>query len=198
MNVPGLILAAGASSRMGRPKALLALAPGGEPFVARIARTLAGAGVDPVVIVTRAELAGAIRAAAPHAGVVVNPHPERGQLSSLLAGLETLGEEVEGVLVALVDVPSVRRETVARLLEAWRRSRAPLVRPACGGRYGHPVIFGVPLLEALRGADLDEGARPVVRRFTPQAVTVEVDDPAVLLDVDTPSEYERLVDGEEP
>lgn len=195
MLLPGVILAAGASSRMGRPKALLQ-ATGGEPFVSRIARALVAGGAGPLMVVTRAELAAAVGAAVPDATVVVNPDPARGQLSSLQTAIAAIHPDPPAVLVTLADVPFVSAETVARLIEAWRASRAPLVRPAHHGRHGHPVIFAPPLLDALRTADPAPGARPVVRRFAPQAITLEVDDSGVLLDVDTPAEYERLIGPE--
>ena len=194
--LPAVILAAGESSRMGRPKALLPVA-GGEPFVARIARVLGEGGAGPLLVVTRAELAVALQSAVPGAAIVVNPDPARGQLSSLQCALAALGQDPAAVIVTLADVPLVSPETVRSLIGAWRTSRAPLVWPSHRGRHGHPVVFAPPLLEALRTADPAPGARPVVRRFAPSAVTVEVADAAVLLDVDTPGEYDRLIQGSE-
>jgi molybdenum cofactor cytidylyltransferase len=192
--IPGLVLAAGASSRMGRPKALLPLAPEGT-FLGRVLATLAGAGVDPLVVIAREALD--VRAAwpDPRAGavrVVVNPSPDRGQLSSLLCGLDAL-DAPPAVLVTLVDVPLASRRTVSAVIDAWQRSGAPLVRPTTGGRHGHPVIFSGPLLAALRSADPVAGAKPVVRAFEASQVNVPVDDPGILEDIDTPADYERLV-----
>ncbi len=193
--IPAIVLAAGASTRMGRPKALLPAEPGGT-LLGRVLDTLAAAGLDPLVVVARPGLD--VRAAWPGARasrcrVVVNPDPDRGQLSSLACGIDALEPLPEAALVTLVDVPLVRRETVTMLLDAWRTSHAPLVRPVLAGRHGHPVIFGVALLERLRRADPSGGARPVVRAFAPQAIDVPVEDPGVLQDIDTPDEYRRLV-----
>lgn len=191
--LPGIVLAAGASARMGRPKAFLPMTPGGT-ILGRVLGTLADAGVAPLVVVAREAFvvgdawtdarAGAVR-------VVINPQPGRGQLSSLVCGIEALDPEVPGVLMTLVDVPLVRTTTVESLLRAWARDRAVLVRPLHEGRHGHPVIFGRPLLDALVGADLAEGAKPVVRSFAHDGVNVPVDDPGVLIDLDTPEEYAR-------
>ena len=137
--VPAVVLAGGRSSRMGRPKALLPA--GRETFVGRIARTLRDGGAGPVVVVAPAgDLAARIAAAlGPHRPpprVVANPDPDRGQLSSLLVGLaaiDRLGEDprgAEAALVTLVDVPLVTAATVRALLDRWRRTRAPVVRPA--------------------------------------------------------------------
>lgn len=189
---PGaIVLAAGASSRMGRPKALLPLA-GGDTFVERIHRTLHDAGLDPIVVVVRPELEEPVRAVLPRStAVAVNRNPERGQLISLLVGLEALGWPA-AALVTLVDLPLVRVETVSALLAAWARSGAPLVRPLTMGRHGHPIVVGGPVIAALADADPQTGAKPVVHAFAAQALDVMVDDPGTIDDVDTPGDYARL------
>jgi molybdenum cofactor cytidylyltransferase len=190
--LPGIVLAAGASQRMGRPKALLPIVVDGPSFARALCDTLAASGVAPVVLVSRAELRDALAAAVPFATVVVNPSPERGQLSSLLAGLDAL-DAPEAVLVTLVDLPLVRRDTVQAVLRAWQESGAPLVRPEHAGRHGHPVIFGAPLLRDLRSADAAAGAKPIVHRYLAQSVNVVVNDEATVEDVDTPEAYARLM-----
>jgi molybdenum cofactor cytidylyltransferase len=193
--LPGIVLAAGASTRMGRPKLLLPVEPGGT-LLGRLLGTLADAGVWPLVVVVRKALA--IESAwrdprAPRIDVVVNPDPSRGQLSSMLCGLDSLRDHPDAVLQAQVDVPLIRVDTVRALVDAWHASRPPLVRPVCQGRTGHPVIFGAGLLDVLRTSDLHSGAKPIVRRFAPLGVEVPVDDPLILEDIDTPEDYERVV-----
>jgi CTP:molybdopterin cytidylyltransferase MocA len=186
-----IVLAAGASSRMGRPKALLPL-DGGATFVERIHRTLLDAGLAPIVVVARPELEAAVRTLLPPTALVaVNESPERGQLSSLLVGLEALGRPA-AALVTLVDLPLVRVETVSALIAAWARSGAPLVRPVTLGRRGHPIIVGGPVIAALAKADPHTGAKPIVHAFAAEALDVAVDDPGTLDDVDTPQDYARL------
>ena len=83
-------------------------------------------------------------------------------MSSLLAGLDAIDTPVlEAALVTLVDVPLVRPSTVAAVIEAWRRTRAPIVRPVDGARHGHPVIFDRSVFEDLRSADPAIGAKAV-------------------------------------
>lgn len=189
--LPAIVLAAGASTRMGAPKALLEVGVSGQSFVERIVATLTDAGVGPVVVVTRDGLAADIAARCGSARVVVNPDPDRGQLSSLLTGLDEIGAAA-AVLVTLVDLPLVRADTVRALGGAWRASRAPLVRPVSRGRHGHPVVFGAELIAALGSADPRTGAKPVVRLFLDRAVDVPVDDEGAFADVDTPEDYARL------
>ena len=186
-----VVLAAGASSRMGRPKALLPLADSGT-FVQGIQHTLRDAGLFPIVIVARPELEEPLRALLGMTAVVaVNHSPERGQLSSLLVGLGALGWP-GAALMTLVDLPLVRVDTVRALVAAWETSGAPLVRPIARGRHGHPVVLGGPVLAALKDADLDSGARPVIHRFAARSLDVPVDDPGTLDDVDTPEDFARL------
>jgi molybdenum cofactor cytidylyltransferase len=192
-----VVLAAGDSSRMGSPKAAL-LTPDGDSFITRIVRTLRDAGVGDLVIVTGRHHDAVIDAlvrdrVAPLPRIVRNPDPSRGQLSSLLTGIDALvTPHTEAVMMTLVDVPLVRTATVIAVIEEWRRTRAPIVRPAIGDRHGHPVIFDRVVLDEIRRAPLDTGAKSVVRAHDRELVNVPVDDEGCLRDVDTPSDYEAL------
>ena len=196
--IAAVILAAGESSRMGRPKALLPDAEG-RPFVARLVRTFAAAGVPAVTVVTgsqHAAIASAISAdgGAAIASLVNNPNPQRGQLSSLWAGLEASDRpEVDALLVTPVDIPLIDEATIRRVIHAWEQSRAPVVRPVVGVRHGHPVLFDRAVFDDLRRAPLDGGARTVVHAYADRVVNVSVDDTGCIADVDTPGEYEELM-----
>jgi molybdenum cofactor cytidylyltransferase len=188
--IPAVVLAAGASSRMGRPKALLQA--DGRTFVRRILDALREGGTDDVVVVIRPGAAEVAREVSAGLGrAVENPDPDRGQLSSLLVGLDLVDSpEVDAVLVTLVDVPLVAAPTIAALRARTRVSPAPIVRAAYRGVHGHPVVFTRAVFAALRAADPAAGARAVMRAYAID--DVEVDDPAVVRDVDTPADYERL------
>jgi molybdenum cofactor cytidylyltransferase len=193
-----IILAAGSSTRMGSPKALLP-DPDGRPFVARLTRTFAEAGVTDIVIITGSQhdaIVAAVAADKPSAypAFFVNPHPDRGQLSSLWIGLDAAARpEVESILVTPVDVPMVHASTVRQIVEVWQKNRAPVARPAVGVRHGHPVLFDRSVFDELRRASLDEGARAVVHAHADQVVNVPVDDEGCLVDVDTPADYHALI-----
>jgi len=193
--VPGVVLAAGASARMGRTKALLPTGMPGETFLSRIASTLVAAGVDDVVVVVdaaRPEVAAAGRALPGPIRLVANPEPQRGQLSSMLAALDVVDRPgVLGMLVTLADVPLVSVETVRALLAAHRRTRAPVVRPEMEGAHGHPVIFDRAVFDELRRATAPGGAKIVIRAHAADELCVRVSDPGAFLDVDTPEDYER-------
>ncbi len=134
----------------------------------------------------------------PRAQVIEHPGWAQGQLSSLLAGLDAIDDpQLEAALVTPVDVPLVSAETVAAVIGAWRRTRAPIVRPALSlgagaSRHGHPVIFDRTVFEALRSADPNVGAKAVFARYRDRVLNVEVNDPGAFEDIDTPEDYERL------
>jgi molybdenum cofactor cytidylyltransferase len=198
--VVAIVLAAGESTRMGRSKALLD-DPDGRPFAARLVRTFADAGVPDIIVVTGrdhaavAEALAADRLPVPPA-LVNNPDPSRGQLSSLLVGLDAAATRgADGILVTLVDIPMVRASTIRAVVDAWRSQRAPIVRPAMGDRHGHPVLFDRAVFEELRGAPLAEGAKTVVRAHAAAVVNVPVDDEGCVADVDTPDDYDAMRRG---
>jgi molybdenum cofactor cytidylyltransferase len=200
--VAAIILAAGGSTRMGEPKALLPDADG-RPFVARIVRTFAAAGVDDIVVVTGAVHDAIVEAVTRDRPPVMprfveNPDPSRGQLSSLWAGLAAVDRPgVEAALMTLVDVPMLETSTIVAVVDAWRRTHAPIVRPAIGDRHGHPVLFDRRVFDELRRAPLEHGAKVVVHEHADRLINVEVSDTRCLIDVDTPAEYNALVRGAE-
>lgn len=194
--ISAIVLAAGASSRMGQAKAALPLGQTGETVVARVVRTLLEGGVPNVVVVAGAHI-DAVRGAMPRhesrARVIEHLGWEQGQLSSLLAGLDAIDDPLlEAAVVTLVDVPLVRSATVAEVIAAWRRTRAPIVRPAEGNRHGHPVIFDRSIFADLRSADPDTGAKAVFEIHRERILNVEVNDAGAFEDMDTPADYKKL------
>jgi molybdenum cofactor cytidylyltransferase len=200
--IRGIVLAAGASSRMGRAKAALPLGQTGETLIARVVRTLLRGGVPDVTVVAGAHI-DAVRIAMPshepRARVIEHTDWQKGQLSSLHAGLAAIdGPLLEAALVTLVDVPLVQPSTVAAVIAEWRRTRAAIVRPAdpstslrAGGqRHGHPVIFDRAVFADLRAADLNAGAKSVFAKH--RVLNVEIKDPGAYIDLDTPGEYEEI------
>jgi molybdenum cofactor cytidylyltransferase len=192
--IPALILAAGRSERMGRPKALLASGTNGQTFVSRLVQTLRAGGVDDVLVIGRAgDAALDAEVTRCDTRLVENPDPDRGQLSSLLVGLNVADRPgVRGILVIPVDIPLVQPSTIARVRNAFLDGDAPIVRAVHAGRHGHPVVFGRRVFDALRRADPGVGAKAVLRAHADAILDVDVDDPAVLCDVDTPDDYRRM------
>jgi molybdenum cofactor cytidylyltransferase len=175
---------------MGRQKALLRVE--GRTFVRRILDTLHDGGIDDIAVVLRPQHSEAAAEAAEGAGrVVFNPRADEGQLSSLIAGLDAVDiPGVDSVLLTLVDVPLIQASTVRALVARAATSSAPVLRATFRGGHGHPVVFKREVFAALRAADPSAGAKAVLRAVPVE--DVEVDDPFVVRDVDTPEEYERL------
>jgi molybdenum cofactor cytidylyltransferase len=196
--IPALVLAAGRSSRMGRAKASLPI-DNRDTFLTRIVRTFLEAGVDDVVIVVGHEAESIVEAFASSgltARFVHNPDYDLGQLSSLLTGLAVVDRPgVGAALVTLVDVPLVSAGTVRTVLDCYRRTRAPIVRPTDGGRHGHPLIIDRSLFDPLRAADPSLGAKPIVRAYASQTGDVLVDDEGAFTDIDTDEDYRRVLSG---
>ena len=194
--IAGVILAAGRSTRMGRPKALL-IAPCGRTFVARLVSALAGGGVDAPFVVGRPDdkqLRSTVESLDSAARWVENPDADAGgQLSSLQAGLRKADRPgIRGLMVVPVDAPMIAVETVATLIATFNATGAPIVRPQYRGRNGHPVVFSRTVFDELRRADPAIGAKAVLRDHQDAIVNVDVDDPGVAGDIDTPEDYEGL------
>lgn len=185
--VAGVVLAAGASSRAGACKALHAL--GGTTLVERAVATLVAGGCRRVIVVVGPPHGVAVAAACRRAEVAIahNPAPERGMLSSLQVALPLVREAA--AVVALVDHPRVLPGTVERLIEAWAASGAAHVTPSYGGRGGHPHLVDRAVFAALLGAPVEGGARPVLSAV--DRLRVDVDDPAVIEDLDTAAQLAR-------
>lgn len=190
-----IVLAAGASERMrGHPKALLRWH--GLTFLAGILQACYAVGIDRRVAVL-GHHADRILEAVPleEVTVVHSTDLDAGPIGSIRAGLASIARHpVNGVLVWPVDRPHVQIGTLEALLAAMdHHPDRPIILPRHLGRRGHPVIFRRAVFGELLEAPDDEGARAVVRRDPARVLAVDVDDHAVVQDVNTPDEYEDLV-----
>ena len=194
--IPAIVLAAGTSTRMGRPKALLPVTDT-DTFVNRIVRTFLDAGVDDVVVVLGHE-ADSVAASLLESGLpvrlVINEAYATGQFSSVLRGLNAIDRPgVAAMLMTLVDVPLVSPSTVRAVVERYKATHAPIVRPVRGNEHGHPVLVDRSLFALLRAADPSTGAKPIIRGHVSPAGDVVVEDAGAFLDIDTPDEYQRAI-----
>jgi CTP:molybdopterin cytidylyltransferase MocA len=195
--VPAIVLAAGQSRRMGRPKSALA-AGNGHTFASRIAATLHAAGASPIVFATsvnqRQILEEALGPWRTRVVIIENPHPERGQLSTLRCALKQMDAALPATLVTLVDVPFTTAEIVAALVDASRAQGAPVVRPACGNQHGHPIVIAAPAIRALLDVDAEvHTVRDVLATFASERREIAVDEAWRIADIDTPEEYEEAL-----
>jgi molybdenum cofactor cytidylyltransferase len=176
-----IVLAAGASQRMGTPKALLAWR--GSTLLDYAIDQARSAGVTNVVVV----LGPATRHLQLDTLTVVNPDPETGRSTSIRLGATALPDDVDSILVQSVDQP-----VPASVLDALVAARAEVAVPTYQGRRGHPVCFGGPLLRELRQvSEVDQGLRAVVRRHT--VTEVPVDSESVVWNLNDPGAYAMAV-----
>ncbi len=195
MFVAGVVLAAGRSERMGTPKALLDFR--GQPFVIRILEALEALDLKPRVVVLGPDAPRIRPTLAAHECLIVeNPEVAGGPIGSLRAALAALKPVRPGGLLAWpVDLPQVRVATIERLLEAYRRSGAAAVLPSFAERRGQPVVWDHGLFGDLETSEAAtrHGPWAVLHDHAAELLSVAVDDPAVLDDLNTPEDYERLV-----
>jgi len=190
----GVVLAGGASTRMGRPKALLPFPATGESFLDRLIGIL-GHACDPVIVILghgAAEVRNGL-ARAGHAQLVLNPDWPTGQLSSLQCGLRTVPHSAPGFLFIPVDHPAVSAATVAAVAAALARG-ATLAVPRFSGRRGHPAGCAASLIPEFLALSPGAQARDVIHRHAALTCYVDVEDPGILTDVDDPEAYQRLVE----
>ena len=194
--IPAVVLAAGRSSRMGRAKATLPL-DATDTFLTRIVRTFLEAGVDDVVVVVGHEadaIVSSFSASGLPARFVVNHDYDRGQWSSLVAGLGVVDRPgVSATLMTLVDVPLVTADTVRTVLACYRRTHAPVERPTSGSRHGHPLLVDRSLFAELRAADPAAGAKPVIRAHATTAGYIAIADEGAFRDIDTEEDYLKMI-----
>jgi molybdenum cofactor cytidylyltransferase len=176
------VLAAGQGTRFGEPKALARL-PSGERFLDAVVRVAAEADLHPVLAVVQRGVA-----VPPRGRAVVNPHPNSDQATSLRLALAGLANDrAEAVVVWPVDHPFVHLVSVLALVDAFKRTRAPIVLPVHEGLRGHPVIFARTVWLELMTTSTG-GARTVVRAHAADVVEVPVPDEGVTRDIDTRSD----------
>jgi molybdenum cofactor cytidylyltransferase len=189
-----IILSAGASSRMGRPKALLPYREGTflehliqvtrHPRVG-VTRVVLGAGADEIRKIAKLDFSM----------VVLNAKWEQGQLSSICEGIRSLESvETDGIVLCPVDHPLVSARLVNDLIGQFYLNRKSIVAPTFNGRRGHPVIFSSALYGELLAAPADKGARAVVWAHSADVLEVPTDEEGVVLNINDPDMMRRAIE----
>lgn len=190
-DVAVVVLAAGLSSRMGRPKQLIRFE--GKTLLAHVVDAAAASLADEVVVVLghrAAEARAAISTPPERVRMAVNPEYERGQASSLVTGLRACSDPVVAAAIILGDQPRIVPSMIDAAIEAWRGSDRSAVRTLYRGTPGHPVVLGRDVWDLIYGEG-DEGARALLaaRRDLVADLEVDVEPP---IDVDTPPDVDAL------
>jgi molybdenum cofactor cytidylyltransferase len=184
----GILLAAGASHRMGRDK--LALPWRGSTVLSgTLVRWTAVPELDEILLVSRPDGPEIRR---PGVRTLVNAGADEGMGSSLRLAAHSLPSGTKAVVVGLADMPEIASGTVSDLVGAWRPlGAAGIVAPVFRGQRGHPVVLGANYFPALRALTGDRGARSILQTHADDLRLLDVDDPGVLIDLDTPADLEQ-------
>lgn len=195
--IAAIILAAGLSRRMGRPKMLL---PWGERTVlGQVLFMLQEAGVEQRIVITGAERERVEEIARQNgAECLYNPNYATGEmLSSIQAGLQRLESraEIKAALICLGDQPQIEAEVVRKMLKTWQETQAPLLVPTHAGRRGHPWLVARAYWREIIALHPPATARTFLHAHAMEIHPVPVPTDSILKDLDTPDEYKKMVDG---
>ena len=185
--ISAIVLAAGKSERMGRPKALLPYR--GRTFLENILDAISPTSVHDTVVVIghhRDEINANVKIPR----WVFNPDYEPGMITSFQTGIRSLPEDAQGAFLFLVDHPVVESSTITALLDNFAPGR--IVVPVYKSKRGHPVLFSREVLQEILALPPSQGANIVVRKDPGRIIEVPVESPGILVDVDTPEEFEKL------
>lgn len=186
-----IVLAAGDSLRMSRPKPLLEL--NGKTFLEVICNNIRSGGISDITVVLGRH-ARAIKMGWPSDGerVVVNPQVKDGQISSLRVALKRLPVDAESVLVMLVDQPLVNLSTYRNVVDCWKHNADSIVIPRFGGKRGHPVVLPRSVWPLCLECPADIGLHWVIHHESVKVIDLEVSDKSILKDIDTPDDYKKI------
>jgi molybdenum cofactor cytidylyltransferase len=189
--ISAIVLAAGKSERMGRPKALLPFR--GRTFLENILDAISRSTIEMTVVVVghhRKEIEETVQTA-PGVTVVFNPDYEQGMVTSLQTGIRALPRNSVGSFLFLVDHPIVGSQTLEVMIPRIAANR--ILQPTYQGRRGHPVFLGAEILAEILRLPPSQGANVVVRRDPARITEIPVSTSGILADVDTPEDYAKLL-----
>ncbi|MCO5183367.1 MAG: nucleotidyltransferase family protein [Anaerolineae bacterium] len=190
--VTAVVLAAGASKRMGRAK--LSLPWGDTTMLGAVLRVVNACSAENALVITGADASQtAASAAAAALPAMHNPNYANGEMVSSLQLALPLLEPEHAALVVLGDMPLLSADLIDTVIRAYRQSQALIIAPTYKGQRGHPVLFAPSLFGELLALPSGESApRAVVRRHVAETLLVPVESDAVLIDIDTPNAYEQF------
>ncbi len=189
-NIGIIILAAGASSRMGTPKQLLLYR--GRSFLSYIVEAAIASMCQPIVVVVGANAEQIKSEVSFRVQVVENTRWTEGMSSSIAVGMQALvNQNIEGVVITLCDQPFVSTEIIDQLIAAYRLTGKSIVASEYAGTLGVPALFSRTLFPELMTLGATEGAKHLIKKYSEQVFSVPFPEGAI--DIDTPQDYEHLI-----
>ena len=192
--IAAVVLSAGESSRMGRPKALLPI--DGQTFIERIVAALKQTKVGKIIVIL-GHNARELQSKISHLPVeiLINTDYKLGQLSSLQLAVRYLQPDLDcdGVLVHLVDHPYLAPALVEEMIRRFYETKKRIIVPKFHGKRGHPVIFSNALFDEILSAPMEEGAKAVVNAHRAETLEIETEEEGIAVDIDTPELYQQHV-----
>ncbi len=191
MLISAIILAAGESKRMGRPKQLLVFQ--GRTLIERAADTVVASKVHETIVVLghQAEAVKAVLKDKP-VRIILNPDYRQGMSTSLKAGLSQVAPDARAVLIMLGDQPGLTPETINQLIEAFEEGKGGIIVPVYNGRRGNPVLLDLKYIAEIMALTGDVGARQILAAHTEDVYEIQSDSESISIDIDTEQDYKKL------
>ncbi len=185
-----IILAAGSSRRMGSQKLLM---PYGEgTIIEKVVDQVLASRIDNLVVVLGADHEKVRQAIADKpVKFCHNTDHEQGMFSSIICGLKSVPPEAEAVLIYLGDQPGIPPAVTNSVIEAYNEELYGIVIPVHSHRRGHPLLVDLKYRREIEKLDLEQGLRALRHHFPQDVLEVEVDEPGILVDIDTPEDYKK-------
>ena len=192
--VSAILLAAGESRRMGKPKQLLPL--GKSTILGQAIDNLLDSEVSEVIVVVGYMAGEMIKAIARRpVKIGINPLYSQGMSTSIAAGLKLIDDGARAIMLALADQPFIGRETINRLIAAFADHNKGIVFPSYQGRRGPPIIFAVKYKEELSGLKGDVGGKEIIEQHPDDTLEVTIESESVNIDIDNINDYQSLSSG---
>ena len=187
-----IILAAGSSIRMGSQKLLLPYHD--SSMIETVIDNVLGSRIDKVMVVLGSDSDDITRTIGQKpVEICINPQPEKGMLSSVLCGFKAIPEEATAALVYLGDQPNIPPVITNKILEAYNEDLHGIVIPVYNHRRGHPLLVDLKYRRDIYKLDLEQGLRSLMHLFPEDVLEVEVDEPGILVDIDTREDYSNAI-----
>ncbi len=190
LNNRAIILAAGSSSRMGKQKLLMPF--GGETIIETVVDNVLHSNIEHVMVVLGANQEEVRQQIGSRpVDFCYNPQHEEGMLSSVICGFRAIPPDTESVLIFLGDQPGIPPSVTNTIIQAYNEELFGIVIPVYNYRRGHPLLVDMKYRRAIEELDLEQGLRALRHHFPEDVLEVEVDEPGILLDIDTPEDYKN-------